>query len=242
MNHRLLLPLAALTLIATSLSPVAAQRAAKKAGKAVQGQITSISAEGFELKTGTKKMPSTVPAKITTSAGTKYLAIKAGALADIKEKDLVVVVGTPGADGKIAATGLLRLPGNAVGREEKQLLPALANSARRMLGGGKRAAAAAPAAGPPAAPAARRKGNKPQASQVVSLSPLKVSQGGQTLEVVLPAGSPVAVVAPITVSDLKAGDTVAVLGTTTPGTDASQPSVTAAQFVVKSPGRKRKNQ
>src|SRR5205823_9729950 len=103
-------------------------------------------------------------------------------------------------------------------------------------------AAGTPAPGTPApapATATRRKAARPTLGKVVSTAPLKISHAGQTLEVTLGAAVPVAVVAPMTVKDLRPGDTVAVLGQSAPATTVGQPSTTTAQVVIRAAGKQK---
>src|SRR5439155_25050375 len=100
--------------------------------------------------------------------------------------------------------------------------------------------------GAPAAPAAAtpRRHARPSVGKVVSTAPLKVSLDGATAEVALDPAGNVAVVSPASLTDLRAGDTVAVIGQSVPAAEAGQPAATTAQVVIKAGGarRKKKNQ
>jgi hypothetical protein len=250
MNPMKIRTLTAVVSIATLALAVSAQaqRGQKKAGHAVRGKVTSISESGFVLQGGGKKASTPTVTQVTVNGETKVFTVNRGGLGDLKADDWVAVVGEPGADGKLAASGVVRLAATG-GAPDQRLATAIVAGARPMFGGGKKAALAAPRApaapapgapGTPAAPpatAARRQAARPTLGKVVSTSPLKIDRAGQTVEVTLAATSPVAVVAPITVKDLRPGDTVSVLGQAAPAATVGQPSATTAQVVIRAAGK-----
>jgi hypothetical protein len=243
--HRILF--AALSLLALQVSPAFAQKAKRGPkgtlrARATRGRVISVSENGFDVQTGGKKAPSPTTTHVNVSGGTKFMAVNRGALGDLKANDLVAVVGEAQPDGKIAASGVLRLwevSGEPTTQDER-LAAAVVGSARTLFrpGGKKAAAGAASTPGQPAG--AKPKQTRPTLGKVLSVSPLKVSRAGQTIEITTGPQTAIGAVTTISLKDLRAGDTVSFVGPAAPASAAGQPSTASAEVVVRAAGKVKK--
>jgi len=197
-----LLATAALVLALPAFSQEQQQRRGRGA---VTGRITAVSETGFDLETR-GRMGATNTFKVTLDGAAKFQETKRGALTDLKANHLVIVGGEAGEGGKITARRIV-MGGAVDGRPSPQDLAII-----RGVGVGR--GGPRPAAGQPA-PAGARPG--PVVGKIVKTSPLtieRIARGDAapvSVEVATTAETTVAYLSPLTLKDLKVGDTVSVV-------------------------------
>ena len=227
-----LLGVAVLALPAGAQKPGAQKPGKKQArrGAATVGRITAVSDSGFSVQLRGKQATDTV--NVTVDSGTQFRQAKQGTVADLKSNHLAMVVGETGADGKLAATGIL------------QLEEATGPVNRKQLAGGRGAAGMLGARrGPKAAAGTGAKRTPPAMGKIVSTSPLtlqrvgKKKQAGGNVEIVTSTATRVVYYAPLTLKDLKVGDVVNVASATP---RAEGQSGVKATLVTKVPGMQRR--
>jgi hypothetical protein len=254
--------LAALTIAAPASAQKEPAAARGQGGLGLHGRIVAVRGSTLEIQTGLTPVATAAAAPralVTVTPETRLLRAERGQLADVRVDDLVALAGAVGADGRLAATSIVRLwpaTGEPTAEEARFALAAAkgARALRRPAAGGKATGILAPLVndlGPKkvkptgeteAEAAARRAAARPMLARVVATAPLRILRSGQPVEVIAGTETTIAVMTSLRMKDLEVGDGVAVVGPNLPRTTGQLRAETdvavTAQAVIQYPGQR----